>query len=187
MRFSRKFKIRIIVIIGIICWLLLVISTFLVIFSNQNELHPSLSTHLPLFFYGLFFIDVYYFFKYRIGKSQNISLTDQLWRVFVTGLIAVLISLLLRFFMYLLAGSQLVQNQYFLNLIYEINLGVISIFLLSLMVIWRKLIFYQKSKRLVYSWRTFEIMLLIGLLSPFFEITPFGNFFFSSIASVAIL
>ncbi len=177
MRFSRKFKIRITVILGIICWFLLVISTFLVIFSNQNELNPSLLTHLPLLFYGLFFINIYYFFKHRIRKDQNISLTDQLWRVFVTGLIATLISLSLRFFMYLLSGSRLVQNQYFLNLIYDINLGVISIFLLSSLIVWRKLIFYQKSKRLVYSWRTFEIMLLIGLLSQFFEITPFSNFF----------
>ena len=184
---SRKFKIRLIIIFGVICWILLVITTPLVIFSKTNDLHPILSSHLPLFFYGLFFIDIYYFFKYRIGKDQNISITDQLWRVFVTGLIATVISLSFRFFLYILSGSKLVHNPYFLNLIYDINLGVITVFLLSSLIVWRKLIFYQKSKRLVYSWRTFEIMLLMGMLTPFFQIEEFSSVFFILLGALVLM
>jgi sigma-B regulation protein RsbU (phosphoserine phosphatase) len=88
--------------------------------------------------------------------------------VFATGLVATVISLVLRLPDLLPIFSErgtadiftIVKNEVF----YLINLGLMISFLLASFTAWKRLILYQKSKWLLRIWAFFEYALLISLL-----------------------
>ncbi len=115
---------------------------------------------------------------------------DLLWRVFVTGLLTTVVSLVIRFFFYLLGSSKMADNPLLINFFYHINLGLIAAFLISTLIVWKRLIIYQKSKSLIRNWRIFEYSLLASILFSFFHYMIFDTIFnviFSILFAMGIL
>ncbi len=52
---------------------------------------------------------------------------------------------------------------------YHVNLGLILVFLLSTFLVWKKLVLYQKTKKLLLSWKIFEYSFLGSLLLFLFK------------------
>jgi serine phosphatase RsbU (regulator of sigma subunit) len=184
---SNNLKLKISIIISIISWLLFAISSWLVIFAQLNHVSHGAPTHLPQLFYVSFFLSLYIFFRISLHQSEQINLTDLIWRVFATGLIATGISLLIQLLKYSLNENKLIDNDYFESLFFNINAGVLTTFLISTFVAWEKLIFYQKSKMLIYSWRVFVYFMLATLAVTFFNLNIIGPRYQYMIGAIIII
>jgi phosphoserine phosphatase RsbU/P len=163
---------RMLFVIGVITWIALLFTDLSVVFSAKNNLPQEVPTWLPGIILNLYLITLYYYYKFKIDRDEQLNFVDLLWRVFATGLIATVLSLLLRLVEGLLKSTNLINNVVYVEVIYLINLGLMAAFLLASFAAWKRLILYQKSKWLLRGWSLFEYALLLGLLYTCFDRTP---------------
>ena len=147
-----------------IAWLVLVFSDITILFSDIKGLKPDIPLWLPRVMLDLYVISLYYYYKLKIEQDEGLNFTDLLWKVFATGLIATVISLAIRFILYLLGNTKFASNTLFADIIYQINLALLISFLLAAFTSWKRLILYQKSKWLIRIWLAFEFGLLLVLV-----------------------
>ncbi|HET8859477.1 GAF domain-containing SpoIIE family protein phosphatase [Marivirga sp.] len=167
---SEKGLLRLTLLFAVLCWLSLVLADLFLLFAEINGANAGITKEIPQLLLTLYIIFAYLFFKIRIQKAESINFIDLLWHVFSTGLIVSLVQLAVSLFFYLLSDSKLMQNPLMVNFFYHINLGVVIIFLVSTFIVWKRLILYQKNKRLLIIWQIFEYSLLASLLYSFFQI-----------------
>jgi serine phosphatase RsbU (regulator of sigma subunit) len=144
-------------------------------FSLRNNVSPDSPTWLPGFMLNLYILSLFYYYKLKIDRDEQLNFLDLLWRVFATGLVATVISLVLRLLEYILGNTRLTTNIIYLEINYLINLGLMVAFVIASFTAWKRLILYQKSKWLIRLWTFFEYALLISLVYnsftlPFVEI-----------------
>ena len=153
----------------------MVLAALSIIFSKSSGLEQSLGDEVPPILLSLFILSLFTFYKYRIEKAESINFVDLLWKVFVTGLIATIVSLFFQLIMNMLGNTKLAQNLVFLNFIYLSNLGLVSAFLISTFIVWKRLILYQKSRFLLTTWKVFEYALLVSLVFNALPIPSIDN------------
>jgi len=159
-----KALIRLSLLGSVIAWLVLVFSNVTILFSDLRGLSPDVPLWLPRVMLDLFVLLIFWYYKFKIEKDENLNFADLLWRVFATGLITTVVSLGLRLILFLLGDTKLPSNVIFIDIIYLINLALFISFLLAAFTVWKRLILYQKSKWLIRLWRIFEVTLLVALL-----------------------
>lgn len=164
---SSKHILRISVIVAVISWILLTVTDLFILFAESNNMSAGLQRDASAFLLDLFFISLLIYYKIRIGRVESVNFIDLLWRVFVTGLLATIVSFSIRFFYFLMGSSQIVDNPYLNNFFYHINLGLISAFIISTLIVWKRLILYQKTKNLIVLWKVFEYALMVSILLNF--------------------
>jgi sigma-B regulation protein RsbU (phosphoserine phosphatase) len=155
---------RLLFAVGVVTWVALLFTDISVVFSAKRSLPAEVPTWLPGVILNLYIIALYYYYKLRIDRDDQLNFVDLLWRVFATGLIATVLSLALRLIEYLMEATTLTGNIVYIEMIYLINLGLMISFLLAAFTAWKRLILYQKSKWLIRLWTFFEYALLISLL-----------------------
>lgn len=161
---SDKLKMRISLILGILSWMAFTYLDLYLLFYQKNNLPVGLTNYVPRILQTIFILSLFFFYRYRITKAENFNFLDLLWKVFVTGLITTIVSLAIRSFFMVFGNSAIANNLLLINLFYHINIGLITAFLVSTFIIWKKLILYQKSKLLMQFWNLFEYSLLGGLV-----------------------
>lgn len=169
--------IRLSILFGIISWVSLLVIDLFFLFGDINQVETGISPEVPLLLLNFFIVFVFVYYKFKIGKAESINFIDLLWRVFVTGLLTVIVSLIIRFFYFLIGSGNLAENPLLINFFYHINLGLIVAFLISTFIVWKRLILYQKSKRLLRTWQIFEYSLLASIIFNFFNYRIFDVFF----------
>jgi len=160
---------RLLFAVGVITWVALLFTDISVVFSTKRNLPAEIPTWLPGVILNLYLIALYYYYKLKIERDDQLNFVDLLWRVFATGLVATVISLILRLPELLpIFSEQKDPNNFFViitnTFIYLVNLGMMSGFLIMAFTVWKRLILYQKSKWLLRLWAFFEYALLISLL-----------------------
>ena len=88
----------------------------------------------------VFIVIVYFFYRYNIGRQESFNIIDLLWKIFVTGLIATVASLASTLLLTLLKDQEHGRNPYFLDTLYQINVGLIITFLIAVFTVWKRLI-----------------------------------------------
>ncbi len=161
---KTKALIRLTFLGALLAWVVLVFSDITVLFSDIKALSPDVPSWLPRVMLDLYIVSLFYYYKFRIERDETLNFTDLLWKVFATGLIATVVSLAVRLILYLLGSTKLASNILFIDLVYQINLGLFINFLLAAYTSWKRLILYQKSKWLIRAWFAFEILLLCILV-----------------------
>jgi serine phosphatase RsbU (regulator of sigma subunit) len=156
------------------------------LFAEINGANAGITKEIPQLLLSLFILLVYFFFRIKIQKAESINFIDLLWHVFSTGLIVSLVQLTVSLFFYLLSDSKLMQNPLMVNFFYHLNLGAIIVFLVSTFTVWKRLILYQKNKRLLIIWKIFEYSLLASLLYNFLQIAP-QQWLFNGLLGLLIL
>lgn len=159
-----KAIIRLLFTMGVITWLGLVFTDISILLSTTNNLEPDIPNWLPKALLNLFILSLFYYYKFKIERDEVLNFVDLLWRVFATGLIATVISLVLRLLIHLLGNTKLTGHPVFIDFIYLVNVGLMISFLIMAYTAWKRLILYQKSKWLLRFWSFFEYGLLISLL-----------------------
>ena len=179
-------RIRISFVLGIVSYLMLAITGLMLAFSRANNISTGIPSFIPFLSFIIFFISIYIFYQAHLGRLKDANLQDLLWKIFVTGLIATILSLALKLFKFLFENHKVGDNPLFINFIYFLNLGLLLAFLVSTFVVWERFIFYQKSKRLIYSWRSFIYFLLISMSLIFFSV-EFGDPIFYAFLGITFL
>ncbi|MDH5367005.1 MAG: PP2C family protein-serine/threonine phosphatase [Cyclobacteriaceae bacterium] len=171
---SRKAISQFALVIAVLLWISFMVSDMFLMFGNTSNIDSGISDKLPDIIFNLFIIAIYLFYKFRIGRAETVNFTDLLWRIFVTGLICTIISFILKLFLLALEATRLAQNILLLDFVYLINLVLITVFLVSTFIVWKRLILYQKTKFLVRIWNTFEYILILSIIYSAlpFEIYP---------------
>ncbi|MEQ9402653.1 MAG: SpoIIE family protein phosphatase [Cyclobacteriaceae bacterium] len=171
---STRLKIRLSFLGALISWLLFSASNIYLLFIESYEMKVQFSNFLPQLFFSGFIISIFIYYRYIITKADTLNFTDLLWKVFITGLITTLISLSIRFFFTVFASSSIVESALTVNFFYNILLGLVIVFMISTLVVWKRLILYQKSKNLLQLWTFFEVALLASLVYDFFDLELLG-------------
>ncbi|MTI32546.1 PP2C family protein-serine/threonine phosphatase [Xanthovirga aplysinae] len=161
---SQKYISRLSLLFSIASWLALLVIDMIIILGTVNRIPSQISPEIPGFMLALFFFTLFVYFRFKIGKAESINFIDLLWRVFAGGLLTTLVSFLILFIFFSLRGKSLISNPFFVNFLYHINLGAISAFLISTFTYWKRLILYQKSKKLLKFWKFFEYLLLLSIV-----------------------
>lgn len=167
-RFTGKFYMRLSLTLAVLLWLIIMLIDFLGILADRSQVDLGIAPYLPTLFLNLFYIFVLIYYRFRVTKVESANFVDMLWRVFATGLVTVVISLIFRLFNNEIGGTTLAENPFLSSAFYNINKVLISVFLISTFTVWKKLILYQRSRRLVLAWRIFEASLLVSI---FFNLT----------------
>lgn len=179
---SNKLKIRLSFLAGILSWLLFTFFDLYLLFIGKYHLNVNLSPVLPQLFLSALIVSTLFFYRYTITKADSVNFIDLLWRVFITGLVTTIGSLLIRFFFYIFKSSAITENPFTINFLYHILAGLVTVYLVSTYVVWKRLILYQKSKSLIRLWSVFEYALLGSLV---FDL--FGNKFLSINFNTALI
>jgi len=156
---------------SIVAWLVLLFSDLTVLFSDMKGLPAGVPLWLPRVMLDAFIVCLFYYYKFRVERDESLNFTDLLWKVFATGLIATVVSLVFRLIHNLLGTTILTSNILFTDFIYQINLGLFISFLLAAYTSWKRLILYQKSKWLIRTWMVFELCLFAVLVYDSFHIS----------------
>lgn len=147
---------------------------------NHYEEGYILTTHaIPQVLFIAIFLFTLLFYRNETSKHQSNNIIELSWKVFVTGLSATIASLLTRYLLAIAQYKPPLINKLLTTAIYDINIGLIIIFLISSFIVWKKLVLYQKSKKLIKFWRVFELGIVISLLftlSPYQLFDPLSNF-----------
>jgi phosphoserine phosphatase RsbU/P len=161
---------RLLFIISGIAWVALLFTDLSVVFSVKTGIEPGIPTWVPVLFFNLFLASLYFYYKFKIDRDELLNFVDLLWRVFATGLVVTVISLLLRLIEFMPGTAKLTSLFIYVEASYIINLGLISGFLMASFTVWKRLILYQKSKWLLRLWAFFEWTLLAALVYNSFEL-----------------
>ncbi len=145
-------------------WLSLTLCNLSFYFTEQPVINPGLADFLSNYLLCLFILFTFLYFKIEIGKQKFSSQDDHLWKVFLTGVTTILISLFIRFFV----SSEVFKSLQLYSVFFHLNLGLIIIFLSSTFYVWKKLIMYHRSSRTNVAWHIFEYVVLMSILSGFF-------------------
>lgn len=180
---------RLLLSVGVITWLALLFTDTSVLFSSVNSINPEIPRWLPGIILNLFILSVFYYYKFKVERDEVLNFVDLLWRVFATGLIATVVSLIIRLSEHLLADT-LIKHQtlsiLFKDAVYMINLGLMIGFLLMAFTAWKRLILYQKSKWLLRLWTFFEMGLLFSLLYNSFRL-PVVEWLYFTLLSIFVI
>ena len=154
---------------AILTWAGLMVVDLILIFSKINEIEYGGLESVSMLLLNLWFISLFVYYQFQVNRAENINFIDLLWRVFATGLIATLVAFSIRFLFYLLSNHEFVKNVLTINFFYHINLGVISAFLVSTFVVYKRLILYQKARNLYRIWQVFQYAILGSIFLNFFS------------------
>lgn len=179
--FKNKALTRISFLAALFAWMILVFADVTVIFSDIRGLESDIPSWLPRVMLDLYVIAIYYYYKFRIERDENLNFTDLLWKVFATGLIVTVVSLIIRLILYALGNTKLPSNILFNDVVYQINLALFFNFLIAAFTSWKRLILYQKSKWLIRAWNLFEVILFLVLIYDSINIV------FSEVVSTSVI
>ncbi len=168
---SKKLTAKIALGLSIMAWLSLSVVDLSNQFSAGNNIDSGFSDKLPnLLFFG-YVISLFTFYKAKVELADRLNLIELLWKIFVTGMLTTVVSLLLKSLNLVLGGTQFIQNVLVVDFLFLINLGLLTAFIVATFVVWKRLILYQKNKRLLLLWAVFEYFLFGSILLDFTSIS----------------
>ena len=172
---------------AILSWVGLTIIDIILLLGSNNQIQPGTPLEPSRFLLNIFFIFLFLFYDKKISNADSINFIDLLWRVFATGLMATVLALSIRFFLFALSNHKFTENIITINFLYHLNIGAIGAFLISTLVVFKRLILYQKSKRLLRFWQVLQYSLLASIFFNFFGYTLFDTPFMILLATLTVM
>ena len=170
---TPKFYLRASMVIGVLLWLVKTLLEGLIIFADSSQVELGISRNTTVLLEAFFFISFIIYYRLRIQKAESSNFVDLIWRVFAIGLVTTITALLIDLFNGQIADSKLGEDPYLSKLLLSIDEALISLFLICTFTVWKKLILYQKSKRLVIWWNIYEFTILASIFfKPYRAGTP---------------
>src|SRR5690606_39237683 len=174
---SNKSVVRLTIACGIICWLSLLFTDLIILFGNINGIDPAIPEYIPKLLLNAFFLVLFTFYKFTMGKSDKVDFIDLIWQVFIVGLFTSFTSICIWLFFNMLSNNKFASNPLLQEFFYHVNIGLVATFLLSTFMVWKRLILYQKSKNLNRLWMVFEYAILASIFLNLFDFMSFSSRF----------
>ena len=173
--------------LGIATWLSLLASDLISLFGIQRNVYSGIPDEIHTLLMGLFFVAVFFYYRAITGPAERFNFIDLLWRVFATGLLATIVSLAIRLFYSLLDTGPLSSNIFLFSFFFHIRFGLFATFIISTLMVWKQLVLYQRSTRLVTLWTVFEYALLISILVDFLPLLQFGPLYSTVLIALLLM
>jgi serine phosphatase RsbU (regulator of sigma subunit) len=175
------------VLLAVIFWLAYTVINLSQVFARANGMASEISeSALPLLLIG-FVISAALFFRGQVDKARRLNLMDLLYRMVVTGGVALLAGALSLGVFSLFSDNKLAQNPLFINLLYDVTMAASLVYLVSAFTIFKRLILFQKTKALIFTWSLFELGLLASLFTYLFDIEFFSQLYLFYIITFGLL
>jgi len=155
--------------LAILVWLALLFMDLVRLFAIINEMDSGIPIEFTWVLEILFFLMVYLFYSYSISKNSDNEFINLIWRAASMGIFAVGVSALIFLFYGSISESRLSQEPFLRNFFYHINFALTTAFLISAALLWKHLILYQRSKRVIKQWQAYEFAMLIAMFFIFFN------------------
>lgn len=183
---SKKLTAQIALGLSVLAWLSLSVIDISNQFSVANNIDSGFNDKLPNLLFLGYVISLFSFYKARVEIADRLNLIELLWKIFVTGMFTTVVSLAIRSLDLVLGGTQLIKNVLVVDLLFLINLGLLAAFLIATFVVWKRLILYQKNKRLLLTWTVFEYVLFGSILLDFTSI-PGKEYFLIIVVALGLI
>lgn len=175
---------KISLLLAILIWLALLLVDLVRIFGVINNLDSGISEEVTWGLEILFFFFTYFLYRHVFWKSKQVDFVTLLWRGASTGLFAAIAGLLTELIFFALGDSKIGKDPFLQTIFYHLNFAWSSVFLISTALLWKHLILYQKTKKVVKQWQVFELSMLAALFFIFFN---HNNFDYSFLFALVIL
>ncbi|MCB9232023.1 MAG: SpoIIE family protein phosphatase [Bacteroidia bacterium] len=169
MNILSRYRYTLFFLLGIISWLLVLGFN---IISTVANFHPAnnVKVEFPEFWvagiYALFLAANLFLVRTGVGRIEKWDVIDLLWKLLVVGISGIAITFLFQILNFYLQDRAI--GKIIHPVVDSVKLYAFVIFSGSAVFIYRKLIFYQKTKTKILLWRTFEGLLLVGFLMLFY-------------------
>lgn len=184
---SKNHISKVCAVLGILSWFVLVVIDIMSILKNTSDFLIGYEGVLPRLAIVLIFLFSFLFYRFDIGKKDVDNINNLIWKIFVVGLVATIGSLISRYLLMIAQYKPALLNKILVHIIYDLNIGLLIIFLTSSFTVWKKLILYQRTKYLVRMWRFFELMVLASLLFTFTNYRLFDDLFSFALGGLILL
>ena len=182
-----KNVVRLALALGLVSWSSLLVSDLVSLFSDRNNVRSGIPEEVHTLLLGLFFVAVFFYYRAVTGRAERFNFIDLLWRVFATGLLATIVSLSIRLFYNLLDTSPLSDNIFLASFFFHVRFGLFATFIISTLMVYKQLVLYQRSTRLVTLWTIFEYALLFSIPVEFLPLIQFGPLYGTVLVALLLL
>ena len=159
---------------SVISWLVFFVITFYSsIDGGFDQIHASryVSPFYRDIFFNIFILFSFLYFKAISESAIGTNFNDLLWDGFMTASLMIVALVLNQQLSYL--DVDFFKESIFKNTIYAINGLFLFVFIGKIFFVFKKLILYQKSKKLLFAWNLYEVLLAVCLVISHFEIDHF--------------
>ncbi|WP_242926758.1 GAF domain-containing SpoIIE family protein phosphatase [Pontibacter vulgaris] len=150
---------------AIISWVLLLSNILLAAESARQAGAPKWA--LPYFnnlLTVVFILSVFLYQRLSADNLKGIDFIGYLWNLFSKAGTAAYLSIAIFLGYRLSTGYANLQSPLLLHIVYQVNFGLLVLFLAKAFYIWRQLLLYHKNKFLQIAWDWFELLLFATLL-----------------------
>lgn len=152
-------------------WVGLLLVNLIIVLSLRNELiSPRISGWVPQLALNLYLLVVYIFGQLRIQPVERYDFMQLVWRMFIYGVLAASLSVFVETVYFVFSDTAFAQSGFAINFVYLLSLTIISTYLVLLLVAFKRLVLYEKSRLLLIAWRIFEYSLISSMLLGIFNI-----------------
>ncbi len=116
-----------------------------------------------------FIVSVFLFQRLSTDTLKGLDFIGYLWNLFSKAAVAAYLSVAIFLGYKVMSNYAETESPLLLHLVYQINFGLLVIFLAKAFYIWRQLLLYHKNKFLQIAWDWFEILLGATLLLTIFN------------------
>ena len=153
------------ILIAIFSWLALLLADNFSFFSDNEQIGSLINHTIRGIILTIFIFAIFFFYKLTIGSFEGEGFTDLLWKSFATGIVVTI----------LLLPGFVVQQTFLAKLpwlpstfFYHIIIALTAVFVTVNFFTFKKIILYQRSKKVTKLWDTFEYLVCGSLLMNFF-------------------
>ncbi|MDX2304456.1 MAG: GAF domain-containing SpoIIE family protein phosphatase [Microscillaceae bacterium] len=167
---SPKNALGIFLYVNIVSWLLLLTIKLIAFLGFSSQHVSNANYYLKGLLLNLFLLFIFFYFSSRVEKLKEINFVEILTRLFILGLVANTLSLIIQFVLSFLEVPPVSRSEeVIINILYHISIVLVMVFLTQAFFYWKKMVLHQKNEQLLKTWNAFEYLLLISLLFNFFE------------------
>jgi serine phosphatase RsbU (regulator of sigma subunit) len=185
-RFQRA-KNTLLALVAFLFWLAYTLVNLSRVFATMNGMSSELSEVMLPILLSSFVLFTGLFFRTQVDKARRLNLMDLLNRLVGTGGVALIMAAMSYGVYSIFSDNRIIQNPLFINLLYDVNLGASLLYLIAAFSIFKKLVLFQKTKSLIFTWSLFEAGLFLSLLGYFFRIDFFSQTYLFYLATFGLL
>ena len=152
-------------------WIGLLLLNLLIVVSLRNHIiSPRISSWVPQLMLNLFLLVVYIYGQFKIKAIERYDFLQLVLKMLLFGILASCFSFFVEAIFYLFSDEPFAQLPFTINIVYLLSLVLISTYLIILLVAYKRLILYEKSRVLLIVWRIFEYSLIASMVLGVFNI-----------------
>ena len=152
-------------------WIGLLLTNLLIVLSLRSELiSPQISGWVPQLALNLCLFLIYIYAQLKIKPVERYDFMRLIWQMLLFGVLAVSFSFFSEAVYYIFHRHSFFRSGFAVNVVYLLSLTIISTYLVLLLVAFKRLVLYEKSRILQVTWRIFEYMLVSSMILGVFNI-----------------